>query len=112
MPGDRVGVASEEVSTAGVLCSTVHDVNLGVALWGTGGLVDVMTAEVAADLKGLVDGEVRKVLIAECYDLPLSNEQGELVLALLCQFAQLDTVNFGADAGSEFVQVEVSILRE
>ncbi len=87
MPGDGVGVASKEVSAAGVLCSTVHEVNLGVTLWGTGGLVDVMTAKVATEFESLIDGEVRKVLVAECNDLPLGNEQGELVLALLCQLA-------------------------
>ena len=45
----------------------MHQVDFWVALGGTGGLVDVVSAEVAAELEGLVDGEVGEVLVTEGY---------------------------------------------
>lgn len=45
----------------------MHQVDFWVALGGTGGLVDVVSAEVAAELKGLVDGDMGEVLITEGY---------------------------------------------
>lgn len=40
---------------------------------------------------------------AHTNDLPLSNKQGQLILALLGQLAQLDTTHFRADVGREVV---------
>ena len=45
----------------------MHKVDFWVALGSTGGLVDVVSAEVAAELEGLVDGEVGEVLVTEGY---------------------------------------------
>lgn len=39
--------------------------DFGVAFGGAGGLVDVVAAEVAAEVEGFVDGEVGEVLVAE-----------------------------------------------
>lgn len=65
MPSDGVGAGGQEFRAASVLGTTVHEMDLGVALGGAGGLVDVVTAEVAAELEGLVDGDVGEVLITE-----------------------------------------------
>ena len=53
----------------------MHEVDFRVALGSTGGLVDVVSAEVATELKRLVDGEVGEVLVTEGYIIePLSVE--------------------------------------
>lgn len=65
MPNDRVGAGGQEFRATSVLGTTVHEVDFGVALGSAGGLVDVVTAKVAAQLQGLVDGEVSKVLVTE-----------------------------------------------
>ena len=72
VPSDRVGAGGQELGAASVLSTTVHEVDLWVALGGTRGLVDVVTAEVAAKLEGLVDGEMGKVLVAEGWCIPIS----------------------------------------
>lgn len=45
----------------------MYEVDFRVALGSAGGLVDVVSAEVAAELEGLVDGEVGEVLVTEGY---------------------------------------------
>lgn len=65
VPNDRVGAGGQEFRATSVLGTTVHEVDFGVALGSAGGLVDVVTAKVAAQLQGLVDGEVSKVLVTE-----------------------------------------------
>lgn len=53
----------------------MYEVDFRVALGSAGGLVDVVSAEVAAELEGLVDGEVGEVLVTEGYIVePLSVE--------------------------------------
>lgn len=65
MPGDGVGVGFQELGAAPVVRAAVDEMNLGEAPGGAGGLVDVVAAEVAAELEGLFDGEVGEVLVAE-----------------------------------------------
>lgn len=48
--------------------------DLGIALGGTGGLVDVMAAKVTAEFEGLADWDVSKVLVAEDDNFSLGDE--------------------------------------
>lgn len=58
--------------------------------------MDVVATEVAAELKGLGNGKVREVLVAECHHLALCHEPRELVLAGSSQLAELDASDLGA----------------
>ena len=59
----------------------MDDVNLRMAWWSTARWVDVVAAEVASNLFGLLDGEIAKILISEYDHVSLSSEQRELILA-------------------------------
>jgi len=65
VPGDGVGAGFEELGAVAVVGAAEDEVDFGVALGGAGGLVDVVAAEIAAEVEGFVDGEVSEVLIAE-----------------------------------------------
>lgn len=65
VPGYRVGAALQEFRTALVVGSAVNKVDLRESLGGTGGLVNVVTPEVAAKLDGLLDRQACKVLVTE-----------------------------------------------
>lgn len=66
MPGDGVGALGQEFSSASVIGTSVHEVDLREALGCSRGLVDVVSAKVAAEYQGFLDGQVCKVLVAEC----------------------------------------------
>lgn len=55
----------QELGAGAVVGAAVDEVDLGEALGGAGRLVDVVSAEVAAELEGLFDGEAGEVLVAE-----------------------------------------------
>lgn len=55
--------------------------DLRVSVWGAGCGMDVVTAEVAAEVEGFLDGEGGEVLVAEGDDFALGDEEGELVFA-------------------------------
>lgn len=65
VPGDGVGAGFEELGAVAVVGAAEDEVDFGVAFGGTGGLVDVVAAEVAAEVEGFVDGEVSEILVAE-----------------------------------------------
>lgn len=48
MPGDGVGALGQEFGSASVIGTSVHEVDLWEALGCSRGLVDVMSAKVAA----------------------------------------------------------------
>lgn len=108
VPGDGAGPRLEEGAPALVSRAAVDEMHLRVALRRARGRVDVVTAEVAAVLQGLGDGQVGKVLAAEGDDLALSDEAGELVLAGIVQAGELDAADFGADGGREVVDSGVA----
>ena len=58
----------------------MHEVDFRVALGSTGGLVDVVSAEVATEIEGLVDGEVGKVLVTEGYGKQSKLKAGKALL--------------------------------
>ena len=49
MPGDCVGALGQELGSASVVGTSVHEVDLREALGCSRGLVDVVSAEVAAE---------------------------------------------------------------
>ena len=101
MPCHRVGVCGEKLGARSVVGTAVNQVNFGEALGSTRGLVDMVAAKVGAKFDGFVDGEFGKVLIAEGYDLPLGDEQGQLVLAFLGELAQLDPAHLSTNGRRE-----------
>jgi hypothetical protein len=88
----------------------MHEVNLRVALGCTRGRMNVVTTEVATNVESFLNGKVCEVLVAECYDLLLGDEQGELVLPGICQFAELDTMDFSTDVRGDIS--DLGILQE
>lgn len=56
-----------------------------------------MAAKVTAELEGLVDGEVGKVLCAESDNLSLGDEASKLVATSVAECAELDASDFCAD---------------
>jgi hypothetical protein len=96
VPGYAAVAAGEEVVQLALAANAVDKVNLGVAFWGSGGGVDVVAAEVATKVKGILDGEIGKVLVAECDDLALGDEESKLVLAGGRKLAELHAADFGA----------------
>lgn len=65
MPGDGVGTLLQESGAGVIVCASEDQVDLREPLWSTGGLVDVMSAEVAGIVDGLLDGQRGKVLVPE-----------------------------------------------
>lgn len=66
VPGDRIGALFEESGTGAIVRTAEDEMDLGEALGCAGGLVDVVSAEVSGVLDGVLDGEGREILIAEC----------------------------------------------
>jgi hypothetical protein len=58
-------------------------------------------AKVAAELEGLLNGQVLEVLVAEGHDLALGDEARQLVLAGVVELAELDAADLGADGGRQ-----------
>lgn len=108
VPGDGAGPRLEEGAPALVSGAAVDEMHLRVALGRARGRVDVVTAEVAAVLQSLGDGQVGKVLAAEGDDLALGDEAGKLVLAGLVQAGELDAADLGADGGREVVDRDIA----
>lgn len=65
MPGDSVGALLKELGAGAVIGAAENEVDLWEALGCTGGLVDVMAAEVAGIFDGILDREGGEVLVTE-----------------------------------------------
>jgi hypothetical protein len=65
VPGNGVGALLEELGAGAVVGATEDEVDFWEPLGGTGGLVYVVTAEVAGVVDGFLDGEGGEVLVAE-----------------------------------------------
>lgn len=65
VPGNGVGSLLQENLARAVVGPAVNQVNLGEALGGSRGLMDVVTAEVSSIVDDLLDRARRKVLITE-----------------------------------------------
>ncbi len=101
MPGSGACPCLEVGLEPFILCTTVDEMNLRIALGGSRGGMDVMTSKVAAVLEGIGDGQLSKVLVTEGDDLALSDETGQLVFAGIIQRGQLNASDFSSDGRSE-----------
>lgn len=81
--------------------------NLRMAFWRTRCRMDVKTAKISAKGKCLVDGEIRKILVAEYHDFVFCNKKSQLVLTDIVQIAQLDAVNLDTDIGCDIINLRV-----
>lgn len=88
----------------------MHEMDLGIPFRSARCRVNMVTTKVAADIKSFFDRKVCKVLIPEGYDFLLCHEQCKLVFTSICQLAQLDTVDLGADVRGQIV--DFGILQE
>lgn len=57
----------------------------------------MMSSKISTKLQHLLDGEICKILISECYYTTLGDEEGELIFTGVCEGAELDTAEFGAE---------------
>lgn len=113
VPGYAAVATGEEVVELAFAADAVDEVDLGVAFWSAGGGVDVMAAKVAAEVESVFDGEIGKVLVAECDNLALGDKESELVLASGGELAELHTSDFGAGCGGQlgdFATLDKEIL--
>lgn len=76
MPRHRADTRLEELLVRLITRTSMHEMDLGMALWRTRRGVYVMTAEVAAELESFGDGEVGEVLVAEGDDFALGDVAG------------------------------------
>jgi hypothetical protein len=88
----------------------MHEVNFRIAFGSTRGRMNVVTTEIATNVESFLDGKVCEVLVPECDDLLLSDKEGEFVLSGICQFADLDTMDFGTDVRGDVN--DLGILQE
>ena len=65
MPGRAVGAGFEVGLGCGVVGGAVDEMDFGITLWCTAGLMDVTWAVVFSKFKGFLDGKTCKVLIAK-----------------------------------------------
>jgi hypothetical protein len=61
--------------------------------------MDMVTAEEFSKFEGIGDRQLRKVLVAEGDNLPLSHEARELRFSSVRKGAQLDAADLGSSAG-------------
>jgi hypothetical protein len=102
MPRHGACAGLEELLAGLVACRAVHDVQFWEAFRRAGRGMDVVAAEIASELEGLLDGEIGEVLISEGDDFALGNETRQFVLAGVRQGAELDASDFGADCWGQF----------
>lgn len=101
VPRHGVCALFEEILAGGVVGATVDEVDLGKAVRRSRSRVDVVAAEVAYVVEGILDIDACKILVPERHDLALGDEECELVFSGLRQLAKLDAADFGADVGGE-----------
>lgn len=65
MPGHGICPCSQKLGTTPVVRPAVYEVDLREAFGGSGGLMDMVSAEVTPKLQGLFNREMGKVLITE-----------------------------------------------
>ena len=68
VPGGAVRAVLEVIGGRGVVGAAVDEMHLRVVFGCARGRVDVVSAEVAAELEGVADGDVGEVLVAECWE--------------------------------------------
>jgi hypothetical protein len=67
--------------------------------------MDVVAAEIFPEFQSIGKREVGEILVAEGDDFALGNKEGELVFPFCAELAELHARHFGADAGSEFLDL-------
>jgi hypothetical protein len=88
----------------------MHEMNFRIAFRSTRGRVNVVTTEVASNVKSFLNGQVREVLVPECYDLLLGDEESEFVFASVGKLAELNAVDFRSDVRGEIS--DLGVLQE
>lgn len=67
--------------------------------------MNVQSAKVAAELKGLLNWQRSQILVSECNHFLLSNQESQFIFALVIQLGQLNTSDFGSDRGSKIFEM-------
>jgi hypothetical protein len=98
-----VPVCKERIEFTPGSTVTMNDVELRVAFWTPARGVDVVTAEIRAEIKCFLERQICEILVPEGYHFALGDEESELVFSCLGEFAELDPCYFGADAWGEFL---------
>ena len=97
-----ISPGKERIELAGGSIS-VNDMKLGVSFWTSTRWMDVMTAEISSKVKSFLKWKAGKILIAECDDLALCDEERKLVFAGVGELAELNTSDFGTSCWGEFL---------
>lgn len=108
VPGNRVGTVVEERFERLILCTTVYEMHFWESRWSTTRWVHMKSAKVLAKLQGFFNGKRSKVLVSESNDLPLSDKQSQLVLALVVELGKLYAGYLSSDGRSDVFDLAVS----
>ncbi len=106
MPADAaVAVREEVVEFALRLSISVDNVEFRETFWRAGCGVNVMTTKISTEVKGLLNRDIGKVLVAECDHFALGDEKSELGLAGIGELAELDTSDLRPDAWGKLLDL-------
>jgi hypothetical protein len=67
--------------------------------------MDVVSSKVCTEVKSLLNGKIREVLVSECNNLTLCNEKRKLVFTGVTKLAQLYAGNFRPSRGSQMLEL-------
>lgn len=102
MPSNTAIAVGKSAFKLTISTIAMDEMDLWITVWSTTSGMDVVTTKIAAPVKSFLDRKISKVLVSECNDLPLSNEEGKLIFASGAELAELDTSNLRTDCGREF----------
>lgn len=83
----------------------VNKMDLRVPLRSSASGVDMVSPKIASKIEGVLDRQVCKILISECDNFALSNEESKLIFSGCSELAQLNTCNFRSDSRGEFLNL-------
>lgn len=81
MPSNRAHASLEKVLVGFITRTSMDEMDLRMALRGSRGGMDVVTAKVSSKLESFRDGKIGKVLVSEGYDFAFGNVASEFIFS-------------------------------
>lgn len=101
MPRDTAVLGSKILIIFPGVIIPMNEMDLRVPFRSPASGMDMVSPKIASEIESLLDRQVCEVLISECDDFALSNEESKLIFSSGSQLAQLNTCNFRSDGGGE-----------
>lgn len=112
MPCHAACTSLKYTASRGVSGTPVDQVNFRKPLWLTRGRVNMMSPEITAKFQGLLNWNVREVLVSKRYHATLGNEKRKLVFTCVGESAKLNTANFGAKLRGNVRNIHLAIRQK